>query len=165
LTLAILLYQHEHGKLPDENWTEQIAKYLGDNPTQYFSCPTNPSPNGETTYRLVQYGDELPTDPNTLLLIELDTPVPLRQAIISADEVIELTPGEMTIVERECCGRVTRHEQIANKINAHPGGMNVAHRSGAVLLLLRTVKEDELLRLLGREVEIQNRNVNLIEEK
>jgi len=125
LALAILLYQLEHGEMPNENWATQIGV-----PAKYFSCPANPSPEGMTTYALVQYG--VPpgdTAAGSLMLVELTEAVPLGEAVISVDEVLA----------RQRTGSL------------HPGGMNVAHRSGAVQFLSSHVEEAELLRLLGRE--------------
>ena len=129
LTLAILLYQIEHGKLPDTNWAEQIAPYLGEKPERYFSCPSRPSPEGQTTYALVQYGDTLPADLDTILLVELAEPVPLNKAVISVDEVLE-------------------HKRTGD---SHRSGMNVAFRSGAVRFLTSSSNDEELRRMLGRE--------------
>jgi hypothetical protein len=129
LTLAILLYQLEYGKLPDENWAMQIEKYLGENPEQYFSCPLNPAPEEHTTYAMVQYGDELPTNPDTLLLVELTKSVPLSEAVVSVDEVLA----------RQRAGSL------------HSDGMNVALRSGAVRFVSADTEEAKLLRQLGRE--------------
>jgi len=114
LALAILLYQLEHGKMPDENWATQIEKYLGDNPEQYFSAPYNPSPKGMTIYAMVQYGGELPTSPDTLLLVELSEAVPVNRAVITVDEVLERTRlDEMNVAYRSgtvrgFCGCTTR---------------------------------------------------------
>lgn len=139
MALAILLYQLEHGTIPnhnglDENWAEQIEKYLGEQPEHYFSCPANPSPKGETVYALVQYGDDLPENLDTILLIELATSVPFAEAVISVDEILE--------------GKYTK---------THHGGINTADRSGRVRLLplhsLSHRGNEELLRLLGREIE------------
>ena len=121
LTWAILLYQCEHGKLPDENWTEQIKPYLGENPEQYFSCPANPCLQEQTTYAMIQYGDALPTEPHTLLLIELPEAVPLDKAVIAVDDVIAMVKEE--------------------RIKVHPGGMTAAYRSGAVNLLSQSMAE------------------------
>ena len=118
----MLLYQCEHGKMPDENWTEQIAPHLAGTPSEdeesgvpakWFSCPSCPSPEGQTTYALVQYDSALPVDPDTILLVELKEPVPFSEAIISADEVLE----------RKRTGK--RHHE----------GMNAAYRNGAVRFL------------------------------
>ena len=113
LALAILLYQCEHGTLPDENWATQIEKYLGDNPEQYFSCPSNPSPQGQTTYALVRY-EEVLDNPDTFLLVELETPVPLDRAVITVDEILER-------------GRTG---------SWHSNGMNSVYCNGAVRFLL-----------------------------
>jgi len=144
--------------MPGENWAEQIQKYLGDNPAQYFSCPVNPSPQGFTTYVMVQYDD---TAIGSLMLIELPEPVPLVEAVITVDEVLAL-PGSRTVetIERECCGRtftVERVTVIESRLTAHIGilardtGANTVHRNGAVRFMLQTIAKEELLRLLGRE--------------
>ena len=136
LILAIKLYQLDNdNKLPDGNWAEKIAKYLGENPEQYFSCPSNPSPKGETTYALVQYGDNVPEHHETIFLVELKVPVPLDKAVITIDEVLALPKSYYT--------------RWANPA-PHPGGMITARRSGAVVFLSTSVSENELSRLLGR---------------
>jgi hypothetical protein len=129
LTLAMLLYQCEHGKLPDENWVEQIKPYLGEKAEQYFSCPANPSPKGETTYAMVRYGDTVAGSLETMLLIELKEPVPFDKAIVAVEEVLN----------RKRTG------------SQHSGGMNVGYRNGAVRFMSETIDEAELLRQLGRE--------------
>jgi len=155
LALAILLYRVENGTMPGENWATQIKKYLGENPEQYFSCPSNPSPKGMTTYALVQYGLPLgtpmglgmmpppgmPMGPGmmpppplltnplyVLMLVELMEPVPLDEAVISGGEVLA----------RERTGSL------------HPDGMNVVQRMGIVSFLLAETDETELRSLLGR---------------
>jgi len=156
LALAILLYELEHGTMPGADWATQI-----DVPAQYFSCPRNPSPEGYTTYALVQYGDTTSGHAiGSLLLIELAEPVPFAEAVITVDEVFTL-PGSRTveIVERECCGRTFMTERVTvveSQLTAHTGGANTAHRSGAVRFLSQTVSEEELLRLLGRAGEQGN---------
>ena len=82
-----------------------------------------------TTYVMVQYGDELPTNLDTLLLVELAESVPLDKAVITVDEVLA----------RQRTG------------SSHTGGMNVAFRSGAVRRLSENTEEVELFRMLGRE--------------
>jgi len=121
LALAILLYQLEHGEVPGENWAEQIEKYLGENSEQYFSCPPKPAVKGTTTYALVQYGDELPTNVDMLLLVELTESVPFDKAVVSIEDVGELVRG-----------RTVREGHRTRRVQTHPGGMNVAYQSGAV---------------------------------
>jgi len=136
LIWAIKLYQLDNGKLPDGNWAEKIATYLGGNhlervPERYFSCPSNPSPKGKTTYALVHYGNNVPEHHETILLVELKTPVPLDKAVITVDDVLALP-------------------QKYRDSAPHPGGMNIARRSGAVQFVTMSVNESELLRWLGR---------------
>ena len=149
LALAILLYQLEHGTMPGENWAEQIAPHLGDNPEQYFSCPSNPSAKGSTTYALIQYGDT--TVVGSLMLVELAEALPLDKAVITADDLAELlTSGTREVLE--CCGTVrVINRGVASRINAHFSHTYVVHRSGAVEFLSLATDEEELLRLLGRE--------------
>jgi hypothetical protein len=137
LALAMLLYQCENGKLPDENWAGQIEKYLGKNPEQYFSCPANSSPKGETTYAMVQYGDMESGTLDRVLLMELAAPVPFDKAIISLEEAEQLA-GRLVLVSRQQVGHY---------------GMNVAYRSGAVQWMYKGEGVKELRRALGREVE------------
>ena len=131
LVLAVMLYEHENGKMPDKNWAAQIEKYLGEKPERYFSCPSNSLPKGETTYALVQYENAAPGSRDTILLVELKEAVPLDKAVVSVKEVLE----------RKRVG------------SAHPGAMNVVHRSGAGRTLSLSIGDKELTRLLGREAE------------
>ena len=135
LTFAILLYQLEHGTMPGENWTAQIEKYLDgntlrDGAEQYFVCPMKPTPKGETRYAMIQYGAELPTSPDTLLLIRLLEAVALDKAVITVDEVLERaqTPSSF-----------------------HVGGLMVAYRNSTVRYLPFSTTAEEWLCLLGRE--------------
>ena len=158
LALAVLLYELEHGTMPGENWAEQIKPYLGENPERYFSCPANPAPRGSTTYALIQYGDAAT---GSLLLLELDSPVPFTEAVIIADEVIELVAGgrAVELVTGECCGRTYTYERViigTTRLTAHRGGANTAHRSGAVWFMWQMIAKEELLRMLGQE-EAHNR--------
>ena len=123
LALAIMLYQLENGNMPDENWVAQIEKYLGKKPEQYLSCPMNPSPKGETTYALVQYGNGVPEGHEAILLVELKKTVPLDHAVISVYDMLEL----VTILEQ---------------ITPHYGGMNTIRKSGAVVFLSSAAKKE-----------------------
>ena len=130
LSLAVLLYQCETSKLPDENWAAQIEKYLGENPQRYFSCPSNPSPEGQTTYAMVQYANAVGGSRDSrdvLMFVELKAPVALDKAVISADDVLNRR----------------------NIVNKHAGGINTAHHSAAVRFLGDFVSTEELRRLLG----------------
>jgi hypothetical protein len=134
LTLAILLYQQEHGKLPDENWGEQIKPYLGKDAERYFSCPLKPSPQGETMYAMIQHGDTTPDSLDTAILLELKASVPLDKAVISVEEALQ-----------EC-------QRLQQQFHHHPGGTHAGYRSGAVRFVPDyNIDEAELLRQLGRE--------------
>ena len=130
LVLAVLLYRLENGAMPDENWAAQIKQYLGDNPEQYFSCPSNPSPEGETVYALIQYGDAVPENFDTFLLVELKESVPFGKATITVDEILA-------------------QKRMGSQ---HTGMLNTAYQSGAVRWLSEHTEEKELARLLGRDM-------------
>ena len=143
LTLAVLLYELEHGKMPNEHWAEQIGV-----PAQYLSCPSNPSPEGKTTYALIREpatapttGDTVPGSLDTIILIELTEPVPFSEAIVSVDKAVELIRRNNYIVKMKNSGRR----------NPHTAGMNVGYCNGAVQFLSNMIDEAELLRMLGRE--------------
>jgi hypothetical protein len=61
-TLALLLYEAEHGTLPAGDWREAVKPYLGEMPEQYFSCPSE-----GTGYALVLTDAKTPETP---LLVE-----------------------------------------------------------------------------------------------
>ena len=67
-------------------------------------------------------------DPDTMLLVEVSTPLPYQQASVTVDMVLQ------------------RHRTGSS----HPGGMNVAYRSGVVRFMSQSVGNAELIRLLGR---------------
>jgi hypothetical protein len=131
LVLAMLQYRLEQGKLPNANWTKQIEKYLGENPEQYFSCPSNPSPKGETMYALVQYGNTVSGSHDLILLIELNAPVPVEKAVVRVEEVLKFALD-------------------TKGLTPHPGGRMTARQSGAVMFIPSGMGEHQLLPLLGR---------------
>lgn len=69
LALALLIYEKEHGRLPNDNWRQAIRPLLGDDPDRYFRCPACSSTENVSTYALVRRGP--------LLLVELATPLPV----------------------------------------------------------------------------------------
>jgi hypothetical protein len=111
LALAILLYELEHGE------PYLAGTPLPGIPAKYFSCPSNPAPEGMTTYALVQYGETI----GDILLVELAEPVAFAEAVVSFDEIGELIRG-----------RIVQEGHRTRRIQIHPGGMNVVYRSGAV---------------------------------
>ncbi len=118
LVFALLRYESEHGKLPEGDWPTAIRDYLGEDPDCYFSCPSIPAEPGKTTYALVHYEDgKRPEKLDTLLLVELKEPVPLAEATISAEEILQ----EAKLPESQ--------RRIGS---SHFNSMNVGYRNGAV---------------------------------
>ena len=117
LTLALLLYEKEHGTLPGGDWVKAITPYLGEHGERYFSCPSNPSPPGETTYRLVQHSEGVPMEPDAILLVEQISPVPFNKAVIPIEDVLPL-------------GEWHQRQPLP-----HGQRTNVSRRSGAVRFL------------------------------
>ena len=79
LTLALLLYEAEHGNLPEGDWRLAIKPYLGEVGDDHFRCPSQ-----DTGYALVLTDEKTP---ETLLLVE----APLEN--ISAIGTIENDPS------------------------------------------------------------------------
>jgi hypothetical protein len=111
----------------------QIGRYLGNNAEELFSCPSNPSPKGSTTYALVQYGSTVPKADETIFLVELTTPVLFDKAVVSVDEVLALFKD--------------REQKLP-----HRGLRMIAQQNCAVRVLSPTIDEKELSRLLGQSV-------------
>jgi hypothetical protein len=68
LTLALLLYEKEHGSLPDGDWRAAIRPYLGVDADKYFRCPSSSATDDETTYAMIRGAA------NQLLLVETREP-------------------------------------------------------------------------------------------
>ena len=68
LTLALLLYEKDHGKLPDGDWLAAIRPYLGENADTYFRCPGSAAADNETTYVMIGGAS------NQVLLVETHEP-------------------------------------------------------------------------------------------
>lgn len=133
LTLALLLYKTEHGNFPREDWIEQIKPYLSEEPQKFFLCPSSDIEEGKTHYAMILYDSE-PASPDTLLLVELREPVPLNEAFLTVDEFLDEVGKSK--------GKVG---------SAHPGGLNVAQRNGAVQFYSNTTRPEEYRPLVDRE--------------
>jgi len=77
--------------------------------------------------------------------------VPFDKAVITVEEMVELCRSSIEQGESVCCGQVRIVERAVSRVKAHPNGMNVAHRNGAVRFMPQTIAKEELLWLLGRE--------------
>ncbi|MDR0327250.1 MAG: DUF1559 domain-containing protein, partial [Planctomycetaceae bacterium] len=54
LTLALLLYEKEHGTLPEGDWREAVKPYLGDDAEKCFRCPSHRNlADDETCYAMI----------------------------------------------------------------------------------------------------------------
>ncbi|MDR3232235.1 MAG: hypothetical protein LBT46_00970 [Planctomycetaceae bacterium] len=71
LTLALLLYEKEYGKMPEGDWQAAVKPYLGKDADKYFRCPSAGSPD-ETVYALVRYDNAVPVTPETILIAEAE---------------------------------------------------------------------------------------------
>jgi hypothetical protein len=127
LILALHIYKAEHGEFPKEDWIENIKPYLDDKIEQYLRCPSCPIQDaGKTNYALVLY-DNLPTNLDTLLLVELNNPVAYKYATVTIDDVL----------------------LKINNCHYHSGYMGNAKQSGAIKFIGES--EKDLKQLLGLE--------------
>ena len=142
LTFALLLYEKEHGTLPDGDWREAVKPYLGENAELYFRCPSHRVVDAEgkwrelegtTTYAMVSNVPNLTSSPNQVLLVEVLQPQKLGE-------------GD---------GRIPFEQ--ANFENAlgsnHAGGTNVGMRSGTVRFITKTIELDKWRSLLDGSAE------------
>jgi hypothetical protein len=141
LTLALLIYKSEHGEFPKNNWIEKLKPYLGDDIEKYLHCPSCPNcEKDKTNYALVLY-DKLPEDKDTLLLIELQNPVPFDQAVITSQELLNEFNTDIT---------------ISKLAQSHAGVLNVAKQNGAVTHISNDFDYERNKKLLGINSEKNN---------
>ncbi len=131
LTLALLLYEKEHGKMPDGDWREAVTPYLGENAERYFHCPSHKTADDETTYAMIA---------DSLLLVEVSKPqkrgegdgrLPQEKAKFwhtNPDDVLTHMPDSFDGI---------------GSFHLH-GGANAGFRSGAVQFLQATMPPEEL---------------------
>jgi hypothetical protein len=134
LTLALLLYKTEHGEFPKEDWLEKIKPYLGEHFESSLRCPSCSAETEEenvTNYAMILY-DQLPAKRDTLLLIELREPVPFKESVVSAADVLK---------------------KINRIGSSHSGGWNSAKQSGTVTFFGDTTTLEKRQQLLGIENE------------
>ena len=121
LTLALLLYEKDHGKLPDGDWRVAVKLYLGDNANKYFRCPSGSAAEDETTYAMIRRtSGVMPHAPYTLLLVEVFPPM-------------KMTGNDGTIPEAKAVYSWRTGEQPPEGVGSnHAGGFNISSRGGAV---------------------------------
>ncbi len=143
LTLALLLYEKEHGSLPDGDWREAILPYLGEHPERYFRCPAH---------------GNLAADETCYVLIE-GALVDGRQGFLITETIVPQKMGEGT-------GRLPREKaklwQLAEGKQSwepeppdfdgigsfHPGIVTVGLRSGAAQAINKTMPSEELNKMI-----------------
>ena len=131
LTLALLLYEKEHGAIPEDDWREAIRPYLGENAEKYFRCPSHGLAQGETNYAMISGVSNPQPTPYQFLLVEVMQPQKLGE-------------GDGRILLEEA-----KFSQENDGLGSHhTGGINVGLRSGAVLFIVKNTKPEELQSLL-----------------
>jgi len=144
LTLALLLYEKDHGKLPDGDWREAVKPYLAGTPAtrgdveeagvpaKYFRCPSHPGlADDETTYAMIRRESGVtPATPYTLLLVEV------------------LPPMKMTGNDGAIPTALARFNQPEGLSSNHSGGIVVSYRSGAVAFISESMSTDKLQSLI-----------------
>jgi len=124
LTLALLLYEKEHGSLPDGDWREALKTADGRQQTAAeFRCPSHRGlAEDETTYAMVRNVPNAMPSPNQILLVELREPQRLGEG-----------DGRISFEQ------ATFETGIGSN---HPGGINVGLRSGAVRFITETINSE-----------------------
>ncbi len=81
LTLALLLYEKDHGRLPGEDvdWREAVKPYLGPEPEKYFRCPSHHLAEGETAYAMIAGVENPSPSPDQILIVEVVQPQKLGE--------------------------------------------------------------------------------------
>jgi len=153
LTLALLLYEKEHGKLPDGDWREVVKPYLGENAEQYFRCPSHRVVDAEgkwrelegtTTYTMVSNIPNPVASPNQILLVEVCQP----QKLGEGDGRIPFEKVRVWRPLRTLPPQYPPPSDFDGLGSYHPGIIPVGLRSGAVRSLSATIDPDELRNLL-----------------
>jgi hypothetical protein len=140
LTLALLLYEKDHGTLPEGDWREAVKPYLGDHAEKYFRCPSHPKlAEGETAYVMIGGVPNPIASPNQILLVEVLQP----QKLGEGDGRF---PYEKADVWRKTM------QPLPDDFNGlgsyHPGGLVVGYRSGAVSFMSSSISPEKLQSLL-----------------
>ena len=152
---GLLLYEKEHGSLPDGDWREALKRAGGIQeraggisppvlhqespaglrpPLLVFRCPSHPDlAEDETTYAMIGDVPNLTPSPNQILLVEVFQP----QKLGEGDGRI---PFEQATFETGLGSH-------------HMGGINVGFRSGAVRFISQTVNSEVWQKLLDGTAE------------
>ncbi|MGL4595737.1 MAG: DUF1559 domain-containing protein [Thermoguttaceae bacterium] len=148
LNLALMQYEKEHGKFPENDWRVAILPYLGENLTseekeQIFQCPSAHLEKGETTYAVVKRENgELPV---SLMLVEVVPPQKLSEGDGTiAAELVKLGMRD---------GDNRRQNGIGSN---HAGGCNTASRDGSILFWAATADSKILAEMIEGKTDDMN---------
>jgi hypothetical protein len=136
LTLALLLYEKEHGKLPEGDWREAIRPYLGANADEYFQCPSHKLAEGYTSYARISDVPNAVSSPMQILIVEVLQP----QKLGVGDGRIPFDKATFWQKD-ETNPNVRRPEGFDGLGSYHWDGINASFRSGAVRFLGEHVPE------------------------
>jgi len=135
LTLALLLYEKEHGRLPEGDWREAIKPYLGEEADRYFQCPSHRLAQGETNYAMIGGVENGGDSPYQILIVEVMQPQKLGEG-----------DGRLPFEQAKFGNRGdTGFDGLGSH---HSGGMNAGFRSGAVRFISVSMPPEKLQHLL-----------------
>jgi hypothetical protein len=146
LTLALLLYEKDHGKLPEGDWREAIRPYLAGTPAEeagvpakYFRCPSHRLEEGYTAYAMIGDVPDAVSSPMQILLVEVSKPQKLGEGDGRIPyEKAKFWRGESWDSPKDFDGLGSYH----------PGTILAGFRSGAVRSLSETMSPEKLQELL-----------------
>ena len=145
LTLALLLYEKEHGALPDGDWREALKTVDGRQQTAAnFRCPScRDLAENETTYVMIGDVPDSVSSPNQILIAEVLQP----QKFGEGDG--RLPFEKATFWYRGIARPRELHPKDFDGLGSyHAGGCNFGFRNGAVRFIAKTIKPEELQKLL-----------------
>ena len=139
LTLALLLYEKKHGKLPADDWRQTLKEAGTSVPDNVFRCPSHGLQEGYTTYAMIGGVPNSTLSPYQILLVEVVQPQKLGEG-----------DGRFPFEKAKFWGQnnVPRHEGFDGLGSYHRGGMNAGFRSGAVRFVGETIEQEKLQQLL-----------------
>ncbi|MCL2711069.1 MAG: hypothetical protein FWE95_09340, partial [Planctomycetaceae bacterium] len=144
LTLALLLYEQDHGSLPDGDWRIAVKPYLGENAERYFRCPSHPDlAEDETIYAMVGGVPNASPSPTQILLVELREPQKLGEG-----------DGRIPFEQARYGNHPNEPRPLGSVLGSnHAGGITVGVRSGVVQFISQTIHSDVWQRRLDGSAE------------
>ena len=136
LTLALLLYEKEHGSLPEGDWREAIKPYLGEEADKYFQCPSHRLAQGETNYAMIGGVENGVDSPHRILIVEVMQPQKLGEG-----------DGRLPLEKAQFGDK--RDKSFDGLGSYHAGGINVGLRSGGMPFITESINPEVLQGLLG----------------